>query len=704
MFSTSRFLPFPAAVVIAASVAGLSGSVSPAQDAAPAPAPNPPQAPAAPEPDKATKTPAPAAPAEPAAPATGAPSAVEAAKTGWDGTPALPSANLPASVGPRPAEAKTEAGGETAEKPEGPAMPDPLVAPLEEPPVPTDLVSDGAEPTPTESVVVNLINRLVERGVLTQGDAAELVSQAQRDAAVASQNAAAAALVAADAAMASEEDIVVTHIPEPVKDRLREEIREEILADLPAVEDTHFEIAESGKEAVMGGLEPVPAWVQKTRFFGDVRLRYDATRFPGTNDNTGTFPNFNRINTGEPFDVAGFEFSPQLNVDENRKRFRLRARAGFERDLDNGFMVGFRLATGNDARAVSVNQTLNAAFSKYEFWLDQAYTRWDGALGTVPASFSVGRFPNPFFHNSQIIWDSDLNFDGVVGQLTPELNESVRANLTLGAFPIFNTAFNFPDNQPDKFPSEDRYLYSGEAGVSFVADRDIEGHYAMAYHDFTNVEGRLSEPFVPLTPNDAGSTDELRPPFAQKGNTYMALRNIKPDPLNNFGTTNQFQYFGLATPYQILSQSARIDLNHWEPYQISLLADYAMNLGFDEERLEQLALNNRGPNKPNGDPGAYEGGNIAWEGSVQFGKPLLDKKWDWNTTMGYRYIESDSVIDGFNVSDFGLGGTNLEGFTIGANVALTENVFVHLRWMGASEITGPPLRSDIFFFDFNTSF
>jgi hypothetical protein len=110
-------------------------------------------------------------------------------------TPLAP-ANAPATVDPAP---KAEDATAEAEKPVTPSMPDPLVAPLEEPPVPTDLVTEGAEPTPTESVVVNLINRLVERGVLTQGDASELVSQAQRDAAVASQNAAAAALVAADA-------------------------------------------------------------------------------------------------------------------------------------------------------------------------------------------------------------------------------------------------------------------------------------------------------------------------------------------------------------------------------------------------------------------------------------------------------------------------------------------------------------------------
>ena len=128
--------------------------------------------------------------------------------------------------------------------------------------------------------------------------------------------------------MASEEDIVVTHIPEPVKERLREEIRQEILEYLTEMRDTHFVLAESGKEAVMGELEEAPSWQKNIRLFGDLRLRFDATRFPDGNDNTGSFPDFNRINQGSPFDVAGFEFSPQLNVDENRSRFRMRARAG----------------------------------------------------------------------------------------------------------------------------------------------------------------------------------------------------------------------------------------------------------------------------------------------------------------------------------------------------------------------------------------
>lgn len=614
----------------------------------------------------------------------------------------------------------TDGGTETASEPvadappeQAPPMTDPLVTPLEEPPVPADLVAGSEEPTPTESVVINLINRLVERGVLTQGDAAELVSQAQRDAAIASQNASVAALVAADAAMASEEDIVVTHIPDSVKDRLREEIadeireeiREEVLVEAPVVmEDTHFLLAESGKEAVVGSLAPAPAWQRNLRFFGDVRIRYDATRFVDGNDNTGSFPDFNRINNGAPFDVAGFEFSPQLNVDEDRRRFRLRARAGVHADIGDGFTIGMRAATGSNDSPVSVNQTLGSNFEKLDLWLDQAFLRWDGAVGETATTFSVGRFENPFYKVTDYMWDNDLAFEGLAVKASPQLSEDIGAFVTAGAFPIFNSGFNFPNNDPDKFESVDRYLYGAQTGVDVAMGRRVEGKFALGYHDYDDVQGRLSDPFIPLSPNDAGSTDEYRPPFAQKGNTYMPLRNITPDALNGFGTTDQYQYFGLASDFEVLSYAGRLDLNFWEPFQISLLGEYAMNLGYEEREISPVALNNRGPVPAGGGLGQFEGGNIAWNAGVQFGKPVFEKRGDWNAILGYRFVESDAILDAFANSNFGLGGTNVEGFTVGASVALHSKISMELRWMSSNEIAGPPLQSDLLLLDFNAKF
>ena len=55
--------------------------------------------------------------------------------------------------------------------------------------------------------------------------------------------------------------------------------------------------------------------------FGDVRVRGEGDFFQDANDNTGAFPNFNAINTGQPFDISGTNFAPQLNVDQDRERF-----------------------------------------------------------------------------------------------------------------------------------------------------------------------------------------------------------------------------------------------------------------------------------------------------------------------------------------------------------------------------------------------
>ena len=601
-----------------------------------------------------------------------------------------------------------------------PALDDPLA----EPPPLGDLAEQNPTATPTGNVVVNLIQRLVEKGILTRAEATEMILQAERDAALARHNAEAVELLAADAAMASSDDVVVTHIPEPVKDRMREEIKQELLAD--------------AKEGEWGGFSGKDDSEHRFRFSGDFRTRYDGTMFPDGNDNTGAFPDFNRINTGDPFDVAGTDFSPQWNVDEERHRFRLRARFGGEMDLGEGFTAGMRVGTGNDSSPVSANQTFGSSggnFSKYSLWLDRAFLKWEwqpddelpeiaetnsskggkqigssisaGSGGWNPdasIAMMIGRFDNPFFRVSEIMWDGDLGFDGFALQARREITEGVTPFFNGGLFPIFNTDFNFSTNSPDKFESIDKWLYGVQMGVDLRKDKDIAAKIGVAWFEFDNVEGRLSEPFLPLSTKDAGNTDHTRPSFAQKGNTYMALRDITADALNNYGTSQQYQYFGLASRYQVLAYNAKVDFNFFEPVQISLLGEYSTNLAFDENKTSSLAVNNRGPSGTSGGPGGFEGGDTAWNVGVQFGHGDLDKAGDWKALLGYRYVESDAYVDAFTDSDFGVGGTNMEGFTIGASYAVSPNVFFALRWMGARQIAGPPLKSDIIQFDINATF
>src|SRR5262249_27654428 len=431
-------------------------------------------------------------------------------------------------------------------------------------------VSAVPKPTPSQNVTVNLINRLVERGVLTQADATELIKQAEEDAAAARVMAVKQSRSEASGteevgsqfspdpppSSASElnptadgEDAVsVSYVPEVVKEQLREEIKQDVMEQARAENWANPRI--------------FPTWALHITPFADLRLRYEGIFYPSGNDDTGAFPNFNAINTGPPFDVTGTTFSPQLNVNKDRERGRIRARFGAAMDLEDGFTMGLRIATGETNTPTSTNQTLGVAnnaqggnFSKYAIWLDRAFARYE-LWGEPGRDFvaEVGRFDNPYFSVSELMWDEDLGWDGLAlkGKYRIPTGSSpigITPFATVGIFPHFNTELNFSSNRPDNFSSEDKFLYGGPLDCKLQFAKAFPRKPAGAFFDLHKLEGKLSAPFVPLPPSDQGNTADSRPSFAQNGNTYFPIRDIIPTVDNGFGTKDQFQYFGLATAF-----------------------------------------------------------------------------------------------------------------------------------------------------------
>jgi hypothetical protein len=632
----------------------------------------------------------------------------------------------------------------------------------------------------SENVTINLINRLVERGVITKQDAAELLKQAEEDAATAREQAAAnqdadqqvaaakeaaaiqvaaaeeaaekkvaaakeasaiqiaaakevaaiqaaakqqavvaqgtesaqpsatqapsatPAAASATAPAADDDTVRVTYVPEIVKAQLRSEIKQEVLAQ--------------ARQEHWAAPNTLPAWVSRFTPFGDIRIRYEGDYYPSGNDDTGSFPNFNAINTGAPFDTSqnNNNFPPELNVNQYRDRFRLRARMGTGIDLGEGFTSGFRIATGENDSPVTENQSLGVAnsaqggdFSKYAIWLDRAFIKYEvGGLPDKDLAITIGRFDNPFFDPSTLVWADGIGFDGAAVQGKYPINEDITPFLTIGGFPVYNTDLNFASNQPAKFKSEDKWLYAAQAGTDWEVTQDFDLKVGGAYYYFQNIEGKLSSPFIPLSSADVGDTDDSRPSFAQNGNTYMPLRDIAANSLNNFGTINQFQYFGLATPFHELTGTARLDYNHFEPFQVSLWGEYENNLAFKRKAIAADAVNNRGPTTSLTAIGPFVGGDTAWIVGLTVGKISLQKRWDWNVGLNYRHVESDSVVDGFDDADFGgvATGTNLQGYTLNGALALASHVWFSVRWMSSSQVAGPVLKTDVLQVDINSKF
>ena len=658
--------------------------------------------------------------------------------------------------------------------------------PVDQPPnldQPADKMAASApSPTaPSENVTLNLINRLVQRGILTKEDAGDLIRQAQDDARnaaqqaqatqQASQQAAAAQQMAVEAAAppSSDDSVSVSYVPEIVKSEMRDEIKRDVIA-----------AAQSEGWATPN----YPSWINNFRPFMDLRTRYQLDTFPGNDTMSNSYENldtinFNSINTGNPLNMAAIpgpssQYSatypngifpapnsytgyytqqtpgvnpPTYNTTQQRELMRIRFRFGADMNLGENFTSGFRIGTGQNGSPVSENQTLGAVgtsgqggnFSSYAIWLDRAFLKYE--IGSDPdrlAAISVGRFDNPFYTPTTIMWANDIGFDGIAAQARYKIFKGVTPFATIGLFPIYNTDLNFSSTTQPKYASEDKYLYAAQGGLDWKITKDLSFKGSVGYYYFQNAQGQVSEPMVTPSTSVQGNTDASRPSFAQNGNTYIELRNIQKvdkynaqgivtntatanyiyDPLNQPGVppqyVNQYQYFGLATPYNILSANAKLEYRHFEPFVVSVSGEWDQNVAFNRQDI----LNNgptpgpdnnynetliQGPVNNIGTSG-YNGGNNAWIMQAKVGSGALQKRWDWDFGLSYRYVESDAVIDGFCDSDFGMGGTNLKGWAVGGNLALSKNVFIGARWFNANSIAGPTLNSNILQLDVNARF
>jgi hypothetical protein len=565
----------------------------------------------------------------------------------------------------------------------------------------------SAKPT-SPNTTVNLVNLLVQQGVLKEEQAEALIKQAEDEAYVSRQAAkdatvkadeATKAATAAAAAASPPGTKHVTYVPEIVKRQLREEIKQEVMAK-----------AQKENWASPGAY---PEWAQRIHFYGDFRARYQGSFFPAGNDQ-GDAINFNGINTGAPYDATaanGYNW-PTYNTSQNRNQINLRARLGMDADLTNGFSAGMRIATGNSNSPVSTNQTLGSTggdFSKYSLWLDRGYMKYQTPSDDL--DLAVGRFDNPFWSPTDLVWYRELGFDGIAVQAKHEVFEGFTPFAVAGAFPIYNTDLNAGINLADpttgqyvKLPSNDKWLFGGQAGFAERFGPESSFRFAVAYYDFTNVQGQFSSGCYVTSASDICNTDLTRPSFAQKGNTYMPLRSIYQTAQNNLGTTNQFQYFGLVSQYRPAVASGQLDLGEFHPVHVVLDGEYVINTAFDRALMNSAPIWNNYSGSTSAAPGQFNGGNQGWLARLTVGNREIKHLGDWNVHAGYKYLESDATLDAFVDSDFGLGGTNLKGYFLGGNVGLSDNVWATLRWMSANNIAGTPYAVDVLQVDLNARF
>jgi hypothetical protein len=430
----------------------------------------------------------------------------------------------------------------------------------------------------------------------------------------------------------------VPYVPEVVMRQMKEEIKQEVLAQ--------------AKGESWGDPGALPEWLSRISWNGDFRLRYQRDSFPAGN-------------------ILPAQYNPPGltligNTTDTNNYLRVQAHLGMKAKISDYTFAAFRISTGTTSNPVSTNQTLGNGYNKFSLVFDRAYIQstpyyWLGLSG--------GKMPNPWVH-TDLVWDSDVNFDGVAGQLKPRFSDEWVGFLTAGVFP-----YQYIQSS-DTVWANSKMLYGAQMGARWTAMDTSTADFGIALYDFKNVEG------IPNTTPGEQYYDYTAPPSMQKGNSLMSI-NALGDPV----------IWGIASKFRELNLTAKMDWADFDPVHVTLFADYVKNLGFDSAEIAQRT----GQAAPEPRITGHQIGLVV-------GNTLFRLNGDWQVSVAYKYLERDAVLDALTDSDFHLGGTNAKGYIIGASYWLDKETSLGLRWISTDQIDGPPLSIDTLQVDLNVRF
>jgi hypothetical protein len=563
-----------------------------------------------------------------------------------------------------------------------------------------------------KATFVNLLDLLVQKGVIEKKDARGLVSEAEEDAksearrrdlldshaaSHASKKSSGVNLIMPGQQNGGEKEkdsIHVGYVPEFVKREMRDEIRAELR------EDILKDVKQTAIQDKWAFSDLLPGWMSRLHPYIDGRLRLSQEFY---DKNNAPYFNWLAINNEGGISQALLKDNALFNTTVDNLRLQERFRLGFDADIFDSLKLGMRLTTTNFYNPVSTNQEFGNDQGNWLVALDRAFFQYDFIDNDGNDWFTLwgGRIPNTFM-STEMMFSQMLSFSGLVGtfryhfnqsdsmvssyhaqpatsrmgmNLGPQTPDSVFA--TMGFLPIEDTAFS----------SHDKYMYAAQAGADWLPFMDSRFKIAASYYGYQNVRAIRNE-------DDSFTYNYTAPRFLQKGNSLGAINDAKNQTYCNSGAlgAQNVCLVGLASGFNIFDVNAVFDYGGFAPAHILLSADYANNFGFDAAYIKNMFGQDIAPQ------------TNAYLVRLDVGRPELRQFSDWNFFVSYRYIERDAVMDAFNDPIFHTGGTDAKGYTLAAQYGLAPNTWVDLRWLSSDSISGPPLAIDTINLDLNAKF
>ncbi|MGA1840315.1 MAG: putative porin [bacterium] len=304
---------------------------------------------------------------------------------------------------------------------------------------------------------------------------------------------------------------------------------------------------------------------------------------------------------------------------------RLSERIGLRLDalmkVTDGVKAGARLVTGGDDPR-STNQTLEDTFSTKGIQLDRAYVSYSPYSAST---LLLGKFGDPLYSAHDLLWDSDLSFEGGAAQYEINAGENMGFFLNAGFFIL------------DEYTKEsDPMMYAIQPGMAWHITEKADFNLGVSYYKFSRIKGR--------TLNHSAGTN--------------SLMDISPDP---------------NEPNEVL----KYDYNSW-----GVDAELTLNNIF---MLPQIVLVGEYVKNTDSDIGSDDEGFLA---GIKIGAPKIKAPGQWQAFYNYRRLEKDSFLDVFPDSDFYSDKTGVKGYEVILQYGLKQNVILGLDYYETRPITG----------------
>lgn len=355
-----------------------------------------------------------------------------------------------------------------------------------------------------------------------------------------------------------------------------------------------------------GEVDALPQWIQNMNFGGDLRLRYEQAMSSGTAQ------------------------------DRHRGRFRLRF--GFDTKINEKLKAFVRLASGTGEQT-STNQTFTGGFANYDIDIDQAYLKYSDKLAGADYSLLGGRMKNPFYA-TDLMWDGDVNLDGVAASLEYPL-EGLNAKLfgNIGAFFLYESSSQTDEPHIEAFQG-------GLSGMLF----DRKYKTGVTYYNFRNLKNKSVATIFPGKQTNKNTLN---------GGTYQYDFDIVD--LNAEYTPVEIDLFGKTLPMKLYG---------------NYLVNVADHVSSDDDS--------------------------GWTLGFKLGS--AKKKGDWEFGYAYKVLEKDAMVAELVDSDFHGGGTNARGHKFGFGYGLLDNTTFNITWFDTWQETGSKNHKDTLQLDVVTKF